>query len=146
MFAILVTSLFEDCQPNFVLNWVTANVYYGGSFNQSQLFQVFSEAGITDPDTQNKMWFDQQYGFKTFNGYINWVKMGYFKYSPDHKLSNLAQHLITYFHITTENMVALVSSNTSWIYTHTAAARRISLFSHRIPQRRTRKNYPLYQP
>ena len=60
----------------------------------------------------NSIWFDQNYGFRSYLGFQNWVKVSYFKRSIT---SGMGRYLITYFNISNAAMSNLVM-NTSWLY------------------------------
>jgi len=122
MFAIMVASLYEDCQPNILLNYLAGRLYYSPdisvvnfTYTQTLIFTVLRGAGITDPSILNQMWFDPVYGFKAFSGFVPWVRMGYTNLKPG-QLSNLARHLMGYFSVSYDNMMALVGTNNTWIY------------------------------
>lgn len=45
MFPILVTSLFEDCQDNIQLNYLTFKIYYSDEYNQQLIAKQILLAG-----------------------------------------------------------------------------------------------------
>ena len=48
MFPILVTSLFEDCQENIQMNYLTFKIYYSEEYNQHFIADQIQKAGIVD--------------------------------------------------------------------------------------------------
>jgi hypothetical protein len=45
MFPILVTSLFEDCQDNIQMNYLTFKIYYSDEYNQQFIAKQILLAG-----------------------------------------------------------------------------------------------------
>lgn len=59
------------------------------------------------------MWFDTNYGFRSYAGFQNWVKVAYFKKSIS---SGMGRYLIGYFKITSETMNNIViDKDKSWL-------------------------------
>lgn len=112
MFPILLTSLIEDCQDNVVLNWLTAKIFYAPNYTQSFVSTVLTTAGVLDNNTLNNIWFDKNYGFKTFIGFQSWVKIAANKKGIN---SGMGRYLITYFNISNTTMYNLVVDNSSWL-------------------------------
>ena len=45
MFPIIVTSLFEDCQDNIQMNYLTFKIYYSDEYNQQFIAKQIQAAG-----------------------------------------------------------------------------------------------------
>jgi hypothetical protein len=59
------------------------------------------------------MWFDTNYGFRSYAGFQNWVKVAYFKKSIS---SGMGRYLIGYFKITSDTMNNIViDTDKSWL-------------------------------
>lgn len=70
-------------------------------------------SGITDQDTINNIWFDPNYGFRTFLGFQNWVKVSYFRKQID---TGIGMYLQTYFKITRTQMQNIALNTTNWLF------------------------------
>jgi hypothetical protein len=73
----------------------------------------FTDLGVKDMITANNIWFDSNYGFRSYLGFQNWVKIAYFRRSIS---SGMGRYLITYFKIDAETMSNIVINQTSWLY------------------------------
>lgn len=111
MFAILVTSLFEDCQDNILLNYLTNKIFYNNGFTFDFISGIITQAGVTNATIINNMWFDDNYGFINPSGFLTWVKIVMRKNIS----TGIGKYLIGYFNITDQIMQNLVINANAWL-------------------------------
>lgn len=110
--------MIEDCVGGFKMNWLTADIFYNRSYTQEKITDIVIAAGrhfsigVKDMTIVNNMWFDNNYGFRSYLGFQNWIKASYFKRSIT---SGIGRYLITYFKIDSTIMTNLVM-NGSWLF------------------------------
>lgn len=120
MFPSLVTSMLEDCTEGIILNWLTSKIFYESNYTQAFITQMlkdagtlFFKAGVKDTSTTNNMWFDSNYGFRSYLGFQSWIKIAYFKKTIS---SGMGRYLITYFNIDKDTMANIVlNKDKSWM-------------------------------
>lgn len=112
MFAVLVTSMFEDCQDNIMMNWLTSKLFYNNTYNQDLISKFLIDQGVTNLTTVNNMWFDNNYGFRNFLGLQTWIKIVWGKRSLD---TGIGRYLITYFNITRDTMYNISNNASGWL-------------------------------
>lgn len=114
MFPSLVANMLEDCAVGMKINWITSAIFYKSNYTQTYITDMVNQAGVRDMTTANNLWFDTNYGFRSYLGFQNWVKVAYFKRSID---SGIGRYLMQYFNIDSETMNNLVmNKSTSWLY------------------------------
>ena len=79
MFAILVASMYEDCQDNILLNYLTTKIFYADNYTQDKISDYLNKSGVTNMTILNNMWFDSNYGFRNILGLQTWIKVAYLR-------------------------------------------------------------------
>lgn len=137
MFAILVTSLFEDCQDNIVLNYLTNKIFYNNGYAFELISGIITQAGVTNATIINNMWFDDNYGFINPSGFLTWVKIVMRKNIS----TGIGKYLIGYFNITDQIMQNLVINANAWLVLQ-VANETSTLPSRSLPLIQVRNHLP----
>ena len=98
LFVILLTGLYEDIADQFLLNYLSAQIFYHHISYENVTKELMGNCKITNKTIVNNMWYDATYGFKDFNTFNVYMRINFLG------KTNIKKYLTGYFNITKKQM------------------------------------------